>query len=117
MFTGCPLQTLIFVCSSSAFLRTHLPTFARANPGIELSISPRPGKHPVLRGHYINGREKSVCVRNKTPNEILEMANFLRGNSGEKVSKSGRAGREVVRSMNESVRGVWSPFHGQRIKV
>jgi large subunit ribosomal protein L43 len=99
----------------NAFIQTHLPAFARANPGIELSISPRPGKHPVLRGYYINGREKSVCVRNKSPKEVLEMAEYLRGNSGEKVRKSNRAGRRVVQSANESVRGVWDSFHGKAI--
>ncbi|KAK3701211.1 39S ribosomal protein L51, mitochondrial [Vermiconidia calcicola] len=101
----------------NAFINTHLARFASANPTVELTVSPRPGKHPVIRGTYINGREKAVCVRNMTPHEILEKANYLRGASGEKLKRSGRAGRTVVRSQTESVRGVWSPFHGQQFKV
>jgi len=60
----------------------------------------------------MNGREKAVCVRNMTPHEILDRATLLRSASGEKLKKSWRAGRNVVVSRNESVRGVWDPFHG-----
>ncbi|KAK3048779.1 39S ribosomal protein L51, mitochondrial [Extremus antarcticus] len=101
----------------NAFLQTKLPLFARENPGVEVSVSPRPGKHPVIRGHFINGREKAVCVRNMTPHEILEKALYVRSSSGEKLNKGMKAGRNVVRSNNESVRGVWDPYHGGDFKV
>ncbi|KAK5167649.1 39S ribosomal protein L51, mitochondrial [Saxophila tyrrhenica] len=101
----------------NAFLQTKLPAFARENPGVEVSVSPRPGKHPVIRGHFINGREKAICVRNMTPHEILDKALYMRSNSGEKMNKGTKAGRNVVRSNNESVRGVWDPYHGTAFKV
>ena len=61
----------------------------------------------------MNGREKAVCVRNMTPREILGKAELLKAASGEKLKKENRAGRRVVTSMRESVRGVWDPFHGK----
>lgn len=63
----------------------------------------------MIRGQYINGREKAICVRNMQPNEILQKATLLRNASGEKLKKV----TKPVKSLNESVRGIWSPFHDQ----
>ncbi|KAI9703161.1 MAG: 39S ribosomal protein L51, mitochondrial [Candelina mexicana] len=90
------------------FLTHKLPQFARANPQIEISVSPRPRKHPVIKGTYINGREKAICVRNLEKEQILQKAELLRDASGEKLKRV----TKPVRSTNESVRGIWSPYHG-----
>ncbi|KAI9718034.1 MAG: hypothetical protein M1812_004292 [Candelaria pacifica] len=90
------------------FLTHDLPQFARANPQIEISVSPRPRKHPVIKGSYINGREKAICVRNLEKGQILQKAELLRDASGEKLKRV----TKPVRSTNESVRGIWSPYHG-----
>jgi large subunit ribosomal protein L43 len=97
----------------SSFLRHALPKFAAANPQIEMTVSPRPRKHPVIIGHYINGREKAICVRNLQKEQILEKAQLLRDASGEKQKRV----TKPVKSINESVRGVWSPYHGGGIHV
>ena len=52
-------------------------------------------------------------MKNMTPHQILEKAERLKSTSGEKQRKENRAGRRVVTSLNESVRGVWSPYHGK----
>ncbi|KZZ93102.1 Ribosomal protein/NADH dehydrogenase domain protein [Ascosphaera apis ARSEF 7405] len=90
------------------FLKHHLPTFAKENPQIEIRVSPRPNKHPIMRGHYINGREKAICVRNMEKEQVLAKANLLKEASGEKPKRV----RKPVSSINESVRGIWSPYHG-----
>lgn len=92
----------------SAFLTQTLPNFARENPQIEIRVSPRHSKHPIIKGHYINGREKSICVRNLEPNDILAKAMILKDASGEKL----KVQKKPVTSLNESVRGIWSPYHG-----
>ncbi|GAB1730239.1 hypothetical protein KC367_g7665 [Hortaea werneckii] len=97
----------------NTFLTSTLPAFARKNPGIEISVSPRPGRHPIIRGSYINGKQRAICVRNMQPSEILEKTELLKGASGEKLKRT----RKPVTSMNESVRGVWDPFHGHSYKV
>ncbi|KAL2815164.1 mitochondrial ribosomal protein L43 [Aspergillus granulosus] len=91
-----------------SFLKHHLNAFAKQNPQIEIRVSPRPHKHPVIKGHYINGREKAVCVRNLEPEQIFQKANLLKQNSGEKNKRT----KKPVTSINESVRGIWSPYHG-----
>jgi len=102
-----------FNVSRSTFLTHTLPKFARQNPQVEITISPRPRSHPVIIGHYINGREKAVCVRNLEPNQIMGKAELLRDASGDKLKKV----MKPVKSLNESVRGVWSPYHGGRMPV
>jgi len=51
-----------------------------------------------------------VCVRNLEKEQILQKAELLRDASGEKL----RRVTKPVRSGNESVRGIWSPYHGVR---
>lgn len=108
-----PLQTPHLITPYSSFLRHTLAKFAAANPQVEMTVSPRPRRHPVIIGHYINGREKAICVRNLQKEQILEKAELLRDASGEKQKRV----TKPVRSINESVRGVWSPYHGGGIHV
>jgi len=92
----------------NAFLQHTLPTFATENPQIEIRVSPRPHRHPVIKGHYINGREKVICVRNMEKEQILQKVNLLKEANGEKLKRV----KKPVSSTNESVRGIWSPYHG-----
>ncbi|PQE25079.1 Mitochondrial ribosomal protein [Rutstroemia sp. NJR-2017a BVV2] len=97
----------------NSFLKHSLSKFAAANPQIEMTVSPRPAKHPVIIGHYANGREKAICVRNLEKDQILQKAELLRDASGEKLKRV----TKPVRSINQSVRGIWSPYHSGGIKV
>ncbi|KAL1955420.1 hypothetical protein VTO42DRAFT_8576 [Malbranchea cinnamomea] len=90
------------------FLIHELPAFAAENPQIEIRVSPRPHKHPVIKGYYVNGREKAICVRNMEKSQILQKVNLLKESSGEKNKRT----KKPVTSINESVRGIWSPYHG-----
>ncbi|KAF2113035.1 thioredoxin-like protein [Lophiotrema nucula] len=97
----------------NAFIRSQLPVFAKNNPQIEIRVSPRGNKHPVIIGHYINGKTKPICVRNMTPEGVREKTELLRDASGEKLKRVNKP----VTSLNESVRGIWSPFHGAKIQI
>lgn len=99
--------------SSSQFLLHNLPAFAAANPQIEIRVSPRPHKHPVIKGYYINGREKAICVRNLEKDQVLVKTNLLREANGEKNKRT----KKPVTSINDSVRGVWSPYHGDIMTI
>jgi large subunit ribosomal protein L43 len=97
----------------SGFIKSVLPRFAAAHPQIEFQVSPRPSKHPVIIGHYINGKKKTICVRNMEPLQVLKKAELLREASGDKLKRT----TKPVTSSNPSVRGIWSPFHGEGLKV
>jgi large subunit ribosomal protein L43 len=47
------------------------------------------------------------------PYEILKKAELLRDASGEKLKRT----TKPVTSINESVRGIWSPYHGDGLRV
>ncbi|OAR02289.1 hypothetical protein LLEC1_03643 [Akanthomyces lecanii] len=97
----------------NGFIKSLLPKVAASNPQVEFAISPRPGRHPVIIGHYINGRTKPICVRNLTPYEILQKVELLRDASGNKNRRTTKA----VVSTKPSVRGIWSPYHGKGMVV
>ncbi|RWA09350.1 hypothetical protein EKO27_g5748 [Xylaria grammica] len=97
----------------NSFIKSELSKFAALNPQIEFAVSPRPRKHPLIIGHYINGKQKSICVRNMHALQILKKVELLRDSSGEKTKKVNKP----VTSINESVRGVWSPYHGNGMPV
>jgi large subunit ribosomal protein L43 len=82
------------------------------HPQIEIRVSPRPNRHPIIRGLYINGREKTICVRNLEREQVLQKAELLRDASGAQLRRV--KGGRMVTSLNESVRGIWSPMHGAK---
>ncbi|KAG0128304.1 thioredoxin-like protein [Tuber indicum] len=93
-----------------SFLKHSLPQFAKENPQIEIIVAPRPNKIPIIRGAYINGREKVIAVDGLEIQQILQKAQLLRDSSGAKLK---RITKPVI-SLNESVRGIFSPFHGKK---
>ncbi|KAJ0116376.1 hypothetical protein J7T55_007356 [Diaporthe amygdali] len=97
----------------NSFIKSHLPNFAAAHPEIEVTVSPRPTKHPIVSAHYINGNTRTVCVRSLHPNQIQQKVELLRDSTGERNKKYSKP----VKSINESVRGVWSPYHGKGMTV
>ncbi|ODQ67710.1 hypothetical protein NADFUDRAFT_39131 [Nadsonia fulvescens var. elongata DSM 6958] len=89
-----------------AFIKNNLKDIASQNPQIEFLVEQKSG-HPLIRGDYVNGRDKVVCVRNLDPNEIMVKFNLTKNSSGAKL----KTNNKPVESINESVRGIWSPFH------
>ncbi|KAG9290089.1 hypothetical protein G9A89_010395 [Geosiphon pyriformis] len=93
------------------YVKGGLFKFAKENPEIEIVVKPRPSKHPCIRGIYLNNRDKVICVKNKTSEQIEEYAHLIRDSSG--LSTRTRFKKPVV-STTESVRGIWSPFHTKK---
>ena len=98
-----------FLPFNSAFLANSLPAFAKLHPQIQIHVSPRPHAHPIIKGHYVNGREKVICVRNLEKEQVLRKAELLRDASGDKLRKI-KAGK-WVEGCSENVRGIWSGIH------
>lgn len=103
-----PLGSIDKAPLSSIFIQKTLPKFAARHPEIEITVSPKPQQHPTVIAHYINGLTRPVCLRKCDANQILNKVEMLRDSTGEMNRKVNKA----VRSYNDSVRGVWSPYHG-----
>jgi len=88
------------------FLRTRLDKYASKHPKIEFKLVEKAG-HPVIKGEYINGREKPICIRNLNVDNVQNKMELLRESSGEQL----RFTKSKVESLNESIRGIWSPLH------
>ncbi|ONH68660.1 hypothetical protein BON22_0956 [Cyberlindnera fabianii] len=88
------------------FLKLRLDTYAKQHPKTEFRLVQKTG-HPVIKGEYANGREKAICVRNLNIDNVQNKLNLLKEASGEQIRKR----NSKVESLNESVRGIWSPLH------
>ncbi|GAA6022098.1 hypothetical protein JCM11491_002109 [Sporobolomyces phaffii] len=84
--------------------------WAREYPGVEFVVKREEGRHPMLRGVYLNGRSKEICVRSLEPSSIAQKVKLLLDSSGAKITQ---IRRPKVESTNESVRGMWSAFHDE----
>lgn len=85
--------------------------FAMASPYLQFDIMRKPG-HPILRAEYTNGREKVICIRNLPTNVIEEKLKLLRDSSGDQLRRWTK--NDNVRTLNSSVRGIWSPIHAAK---
>jgi large subunit ribosomal protein L43 len=97
----------------NSFIRHHLPLLAKQYPQIEIAVSPRPNKHPVVRAHYVNGRNKAICVKNLEKLQIRQKVDLLKNDDGKKLVRS----KKLVESTNESVRGIFSNIHANKISI
>ncbi|KAF9940551.1 39S ribosomal protein L43, mitochondrial [Mortierella antarctica] len=95
------------------YLKKDLIQFAKEHPHVEVIVTPRPSKHPVIRGLYLNGKDKVVCVRNMEPLDIAGKVNLLKESAGNRMKDF----KKPVISTTESVRGIWSPFHSTPHKI
>ncbi|KAJ4290620.1 39S ribosomal protein L51, mitochondrial [Kalmusia sp. IMI 367209] len=98
----------------NAYLKNSLAAFAKRNPQIEISVYPKNANHPAITAYYLNGHQKSINVKNLTSEGVREKVELLRNSSPE---KNKRVPSKPVSSINESVRGIWSPFHGAKIQI
>ncbi|PJF16638.1 mitochondrial ribosomal protein L51 / S25 / CI-B8 domain-containing protein [Paramicrosporidium saccamoebae] len=110
-----PLQRLYFTyCSHRGdcegmreYLTGQLAVLAKANPGVEIVVEPRWGSVPLIRGFYIGGHSKTVCVKNLKANEVHHKTMMMRNSSGMPLRKF----RQHVDSFAPAIRPLWSPFH------
>ncbi|KAL2249315.1 54S ribosomal protein L51, mitochondrial [Sesamum indicum] len=87
-----------------AFMESHLPAFREKNPQLEVVTELNRGYHPFLKGFYKNKNERVVCVKNMSPEDILQSATRLRNSQGRKVVKLKT--RHVTK--HPSVQGTWA---------
>lgn len=69
------------------WMRTSLISFAEANPSTIIKTVRKRNAHPIVRGEYLNGNSKTICVKNEDPNMCFEFILDLRNQIGRKVIK------------------------------
>lgn len=83
-----------------------LDKIAEKNSDVMFEVVTRKG-HPTFTFYYNNGAQQAVDVRNKRLGDVISKLE-------EYISRSGNAPfkfNHKVLSQNESIRGIWSPFH------
>ena len=69
-------------------------------------IQQRKGKDPYLHAMFVNKREKTIGVKNKTEEEIAILVENVMSEKGRAVKK---IPRRVMRTRISSVQGTWQP--------
>ncbi|KAG5356851.1 54S ribosomal protein L51 [Yarrowia sp. C11] len=88
------------------YLDKNLQKIAAQNPEIEF-VAVKDIGHPFIRGEFVNGAEKTICCKNKHPRFIDGKFEMLKSTDGAPRKQM----KSPVESINESVRGIWSPYH------
>ncbi|KAI4522905.1 hypothetical protein K525DRAFT_222717 [Schizophyllum commune Loenen D] len=97
--------------NTRTYLVKHLEDLARENPHVEIVVKPRNHKQPIVRGFYVNNRDKVIPLRDLEVNGIEKKVQLLLDSSGAKIVP---LKRRTVESMTESARGIWSGLHAPR---
>lgn len=85
----------------------ELIRFASENPQIKFIFANKNGRHPHLRGTYINDIEHTHDLRKKEPDVILQKMYMLRNQSGRSTHNFRRWSRP--KSEFSSIQGRWHP--------
>ncbi|WVQ84657.1 hypothetical protein IAT38_006812 [Cryptococcus sp. DSM 104549] len=116
-----PLRKLIFDYDADAthqkgiqgYISKSLLGMAKENPDVEIVVRKlKRGKAAVLRGHYVNGRDKVICVNRLELGEVDKKVQLLLNSSGAKIKPLKNLTLEAAPA-SESARGIWSALHDQ----
>lgn len=84
-------------------------SFAETNPQVQFAVSPRPNRHPFVRGWYLRDKSKTLSLRNLSASQIMERLLLLRDMRPVGLRKWAKPFRT-----SSSVQGAW--HLGQRLE-
>ncbi|PPQ64751.1 hypothetical protein CVT26_002695 [Gymnopilus dilepis] len=87
------------------YIDAHITSLAAANPHVEVVVKQRNQKEPVVRGFYVNNRDKVIPLKSLEVTAIQQKVQLLLDSSGAKIVP---LKRRTVESTTESPRGIWS---------
>ena len=95
----------------NAFLANVFPSLEKhcahtRGASLALDVTQRRGQDPYLRCEFLNGREKTIGLKNKTEEEVAVLVNNAMSEKG-RVAK--KVPRRVMRTRITSVQGAWQP--------
>jgi len=101
--------------NTRTYLSNHLEDLARQNPHVEVIVKQRNHKEPIIRGFYLNNREKVIPLQGFEVTGIQKKIELLLDASGAQIKPL--KGRRVVESTTEATRGIWSGLHDKPFKI
>lgn len=97
--------------NTRSFILTQLQSLARTNPHVEVVVRQRNHKEPIVRGFYVNNRDKVIPLNGLEVTAIQQKVQLLLDSSGAKIKP---LKRKTIESTTESPRGIWSGLHADR---
>ncbi|KDQ54888.1 hypothetical protein JAAARDRAFT_196272 [Jaapia argillacea MUCL 33604] len=94
--------------NTRTYLLQHVENLAKANPHVEVVVLQRNMREPIVRGFYLNDRDKVISLKESEVNQIQQKVQLLLDSSGAKIKS---LKRRPVESTTEATRGIWSGFH------
>jgi len=95
--------------NTRTYILNHLEDLARQNPHVEIVVKQRPHREPIIRGLYLNTRDKVIDLKGFEVTGIQKKVELLLDSSGAKIKPL--KGSRVVESTTEAARGIWSGLH------
>ncbi|ORX40539.1 hypothetical protein BD324DRAFT_611184 [Kockovaella imperatae] len=97
-----------------SYLKGPFVKVAQANPDVEFVVRMvhRNG-NGLLRGHYVNGRDKVICVNKLTQSEVAKKVDILLNASGLQIRSMKNLQLQHAPGA-ESARGIWSSLHAAK---
>lgn len=74
---------------------SYMESFVERHPQIAISCQVKSGRHPWIEATYLNGRVRSVSMKNEDAVEILRQMMNLRSTVGRRTSTGSKSNRQV----------------------
>ncbi|KZV92087.1 hypothetical protein EXIGLDRAFT_823536 [Exidia glandulosa HHB12029] len=91
------------------FLVKQIEQLAHENPHVEFVVKQRNNKRPIVRGLYMNDRDKVIELTSLEPPSIMQKVQLLLDSSGAPIKPL----KTAVMSSTPATRGIWSGLHVQ----
>eukprot|EP01039_Chlorochromonas_danica_P004272 gene4272-4692_t len=88
-----------------AWMKENLVKFAENNPTLLIKTEIKRNHHPIVRGNYLNGNSKTICVKNLPVEDVNEQVFHLRNQIGRRMNATGY--KKQVVSENPTIQGEW----------
>lgn len=96
--------------SKNRDLPSYMDSFVEQHPQIDVSCQVRSGRHPWILARYLNGRVRSVSMRNDDAAEILRQMMNLRSTVGRRTSTGRKSNRQVKQRVVTSQPSIQGPM-------
>ncbi|KAF5338439.1 hypothetical protein D9758_012216 [Tetrapyrgos nigripes] len=96
--------------NTRTYLLNHVQDLAARNRHVEVVVKHRPYKEPIVRGFYVNNRDKVIGLNGLEVTQIEKKVQLLLDSSGAKIKPL----KKPVESSTPAARGIFSNLHARR---